>query len=73
MSACAFHFGALVPWDEFPRIADRLRAGGVDFVIAPRIRCEGKPGAQMRMFFLAPSRNPIELKAFRNPAEVFAQ
>ena len=67
------HFGALVPWEEFPRIAQRLAAGGVEFVIPPRLRYEGKPGEQMTMFFLDPSRNPIELKAFRNPAEVFAQ
>ena len=66
------HFGALVEWDEFPVLAERLKQGGARFVIEPRLRYEGKPGEQMAMFFLDPSGNPIEIKAFRRPAEVFA-
>ncbi len=40
MTACAFHFGATVPWEEFPRIADRLRARGADSAIGNPIGLE---------------------------------
>jgi extradiol dioxygenase family protein len=66
------HFGALVSWEEFPALAERLRVGGARFVIEPRLRYQGKPGEQMTMFFLDPSGNPIEIKAFRDPSEVFS-
>ena len=66
------HFGALVGWDEFPGLAERLKQGGARFVIEPRLRYEGRTGEQMTMFFLDPSGNPIEIKAFRRPSEVFA-
>ena len=66
------HFGALVGWEEFPVLAERLKQGGARFVIEPRLRYQGKPGEQLTMFFLDPSGNPIEIKAFRDPSEVFA-
>src|SRR3954463_13074284 len=34
------HFGAVIPWDVFGALADRIGAAGVTFVIAPRIRFE---------------------------------
>lgn len=65
------HFGAIVPWDAFHALADRIRAASVPFVIEPRLRYEGKPGEQATLFLLDPSGNALEFKAFRHPEEVF--
>ena len=65
------HFGAILEWAEFERIADRLRASGASFVVEPRIRYEGQPGEQATMFVLDPSGNALEFKSFRHPEHVF--
>jgi len=65
------HFGVVLPWAEFPRVADRLRARGVSFTIEPYLRFEGQPGEQMTMFFADPSGNAIEFKAFKEPGRLF--
>ncbi|MDB5693014.1 MAG: glyoxalase [Alphaproteobacteria bacterium] len=66
------HFGAVLPMAEWEALAERLRAaGGVDFVIAPTVRFKGDPGEQATMFFLDPSGNALEIKAMRDPANLF--
>ena len=49
---------------EWDAAASRLNAGGVEFVIKPYVRFKGEPGEQATMFFLDPSGNAIEVKAF---------
>jgi len=66
------HFGLVLPWDDFHRMASRLGEQSVQFVIEPYIRFEGKPGEQATMFFRDPSGNALEFKAFRNPKMLFA-
>ncbi len=65
------HFGAILPWDGFHALAERIREAGTPFVIEPRIRFVGQPGEQATMFLLDPSRNALEFKSFRNPEHVF--
>lgn len=65
------HFGVVLPWDQWERLAGRLKAAGVSFVIEPYVRFEGQTGEQATMFFLDPSGNALEFKAFRNPEELF--
>ncbi len=67
------HFGAILPWDEWHALRDRLTAAGVVFRIAPRIRFAGEVGEQATMFFDDPSGNAIELKSFRDPSRIFAK
>jgi extradiol dioxygenase family protein len=67
------HFGAVLPMDEWRKLANRLTAAGADFVIAPTVRFEGQPGEQATMFFLDPSGNALEIKAMREPANLFAK
>ncbi len=67
------HFGAVLAMDEWQVLADRLAAAGTDFVIKPNIRFAGEPGEQATMFFLDPSGNALELKAMRDPANLFAK
>ena len=43
------------------------------FVIAPQVRFKGQPGEQATMFFLDPSGNALEFKAFADDAMVFAK
>ncbi|MCD6734578.1 MAG: VOC family protein [Burkholderiaceae bacterium] len=67
------HFGVVLPMDEWQRLADRLAAAGVRFVIEPHVRFRGEPGEQATMFFLDPSGNALEFKAFHDLASLFAK
>jgi len=66
------HFGVVLGWEEWHALADRLKAAGIAFGIAPHIRFVGQPGEQATMFFRDPSGNALEFKAFRDPAKLFA-
>jgi uncharacterized protein len=68
----AKHFGVILEWDEWHTLVDRLIEHNVDFVIAPYIRFKGEPGEQATMFFLDPSGNALEFKAFRDESQIFA-
>ena len=67
------HFGAILTLPQWEALADRLKAAGTDFVIAPDIRFRGQPGEQATMFFLDPSGNALEFKAFARDEMVFAK
>ena len=67
------HFGAVLDMAAWRTLAERLRAAGVEFVIAPTVRFAGLPGEQATMFFRDPSGNAIEIKAMRDPANLFAR
>lgn len=66
------HFGLVLGMEEWRVLADRLEEAGTDFVIAPTVRFEGKPGEQATMFLRDPAGNALEFKAFANPAGLFA-
>lgn len=68
----AFHFGLILPWDDFEPMAERLRTAHVQFVIEPYLRFEGRVGEQATMFVRDPSGNTLEFKAFRNINALFA-
>ena len=65
------HFGAVLPWEKWKTLAERLRSASVRFVIEPCVRFEGQTGEQATMFFLDPSGNALEFKALRNTDELF--
>ena len=67
------HFGAVLAMEEWERLAERLKGAGTDFVIEPTVRFAGEPGEQATMFFLDPSGNALEFKAFRDRSRLFAQ
>lgn len=66
------HFGVVLDWDRFQQFAARLKAAGIVFVIEPYIRFAGQVGEQATMFFLDPSGNALEFKAFRDPRMLFS-
>lgn len=67
------HFGIVMQMDKWRELAERLRASGVKFVIEPKIRFAGEVGEQATMFFLDPSGNALEFKAFNDFSQVFAK
>ena len=67
------HFGVVLAMDDFHALAARLRAAGVAFIIEPHIRFAGLPGEQATMFFLDPSGNALEFKAFADIGQLFAK
>jgi len=67
------HFGAILEWEAWHRLANRLKAHALEFVIEPYIRFKGETGEQATMFFLDPSGNALEFKAFKDPSQIFAR
>jgi uncharacterized protein len=66
------HFGLILTVPEFQKLADRLRAANIEFVIEPYVRFEGEVGEQWTMFLLDPAGNALEFKAFADDSQVFA-
>jgi len=67
------HFGVVLDWHDWHQLAERLREAGTKFVIDPYIRFAGEVGEQATMFFLDPSGNALEFKAFKDPRQMFAK
>ena len=67
------HFGVVLDMDRFEALAGRLRQAGVKFVIEPYVRFKGEVGEQATMFFLDPSGNALEFKAFADRSRLFAK
>jgi extradiol dioxygenase family protein len=67
------HFGAVLSMEQWQAMADKLVGAGTRFVIEPHIRFKGEVGEQATMFFLDPSGNALEFKAFANMDSLFAK
>lgn len=67
------HFGAILSIADWNVLAERLRSAGTQFVIEPYVRFKGEVGEQATMFFLDPSGNALEFKAFADINQVFAK
>lgn len=67
------HFGVVLDWDQWEKLAKMLKAKGVRFVIEPYIRFEGQVGEQATMFFMDPENNALEFKAFKDIGQLFAK
>jgi len=67
------HFGVVLTLARWHELAERLRREAIPFVIEPYIRFQGQPGEQATMFFLDPTGNALEFKAFADiDAQLFA-
>lgn len=67
------HFGVVLPWEDWHKLVDKIRAAGIHFVIEPYIRFEGQVGEQATMFFLDPCGNALEFKSFKDIGQLFAK
>ena len=66
------HWGVILEMEQWQALADKLKEYGINFVIEPYLRFQGEIGEQATMFFLDPSGNAIEFKAFRDDRSIFA-
>ncbi|MDY0881401.1 VOC family protein [Dongia soli] len=66
------HFGAILDWDKWQDLADRLQKAETQFIIEPHIRFKGQVGEQATMFLLDPSGNALEFKSFKDMSQIFA-
>ena len=67
------HFGAILSMAQWKALAAKLQAQDISFIIPPDIRFEGEPGEQATFFFLDPSGNALEFKAFDDDSRIFAR
>ncbi|MEO5694196.1 MAG: VOC family protein [Usitatibacter sp.] len=67
------HFGAILPMAVWESLSEKLKAANTKFVIEPHVRFKGQVGEQATMFFLDPSGNALEFKAFGDMSQVFAR
>jgi extradiol dioxygenase family protein len=67
------HYGVVLTWDAWHELKVRLKTMDMKFVIEPGIRFAGQPGEQATMFFLDPSGNALEFKAFKDISQLFAK
>ncbi|MCH7789903.1 MAG: VOC family protein [Acidobacteria bacterium] len=66
------HFGLILSVSAWLELVARLVEHDTEFLIEPQVRFEGQVGEQHTCFFLDPSGNAIELKAFANDEAIFA-
>jgi hypothetical protein len=67
------HFGAVLPMAKWQELSEKLASIGTKFIIEPHVRFKGQVGEQATMFFLDPSGNALEFKAFGDLSQVFAK
>ncbi len=67
------HFGVVLSIPQWEAMAEKLKAVGTSFVIEPYVRFKGEVGEQATMFFMDPSGNALEFKAFKNMESLFAK
>ena len=67
------HFGVVLDWDDWHKLAERLATADLVFVLEPKVRFRGQVGEQATMFFTDPSGNALEFKAFADPTRLLAR
>ncbi len=60
------HFGVVLEMPDWKQLAAQLRQKDIEFIIEPHVRFEGQTGEQATLFFLDPSGNALEFKAFHD-------
>ena len=65
------HFGVVLNIKEWNLFKNRLVSKKIKFFIEPYVRFKNLPGEQATMFFLDPSGNSLEFKAYKNLKNLF--
>jgi extradiol dioxygenase family protein len=63
------HCGVVLEMAEWKALAQRLKTHNLKFIVEPYVRFQGQSGEQATLFFLDPSGNALEFKAFQDIAE----
>lgn len=66
------HFGIILSMKDWDNLSEKLQKENFNFIVKPHIRFKGEIGEQATMFFLDPSYNALEFKAFNNKEQIFA-
>ncbi|MBD1870094.1 VOC family protein [Leptolyngbya sp. FACHB-671] len=66
------HWGVILEMEQWKELAERLKQQNIQFVIEPYVRFKGEVGEQATLFFLDPSGNALEFKAFQHDESIFA-
>ncbi|NJO75454.1 MAG: VOC family protein [Leptolyngbyaceae cyanobacterium RM1_406_9] len=66
------HWGVILEMEQWQELAERLKQQNIQFVIEPYVRFKGEVGEQATLFFLDPSGNALEFKAFQHDESIFA-
>ena len=69
----ASHFGVVLTMSQWEELKNHLLEQQIKFIIEPKIRFKGQAGEQATMFFLDPSGNALEFKAFNDDNQIFAK
>ena len=69
----ASHYGVILTMPQWEDLKSHLLEKNIKFIIEPKIRFKGEAGEQATMFFLDPSGNALEFKAFNNDNQIFAK
>lgn len=67
------HFGAVLEWQQWQTLRQRLEEARTVFLIEPQIRFVGQVGEQATMFIRDPSGNTLEFKSFKDQKQLFAR
>lgn len=68
----AFHFGLVLDYDSWEKLAERLKVHNVPFLMEPNVRFAGQAGEQGTFFVRDPAGNALEFKCFMDPSQLFA-
>ncbi|WP_020591721.1 VOC family protein [Kiloniella laminariae] len=60
------HCGVVLTFEDWEKLAEKMRNTIEEFIIEPYVRFQGQPGEQGTMFFTDPSGNALEFKGFHD-------
>ena len=60
------HFGVVLRPAQWTKLAQRVQEQQIEFLVKPYTRFKGEVGEQSTMFFLDPTGNALEFKAFQD-------
>jgi extradiol dioxygenase family protein len=66
------HFGVVLEKGPWQALHQKLKEGGVEFRLEPKIRFAGEAGEQGTFFIKDPSGNTLEFKYFDSADDIFA-
>lgn len=67
------HFGVVLPWSEWERLADHLKSMSTSFLSEPEVLLKGTPQEQAKFYLTDPSHNIIEIKTYRDISTTLGQ
>ena len=65
------HFGIILHWDDWHALADKVKASGVEFAVAPNIIDHEGLGEVGNFFVCDPSGNALEFKSYKDRTKIF--